>query len=368
MNKIPMMENACNDLLQYGVFDLRAKCKYLVKKYLLHRKAAGEDLIFWPTALLAAGLWNYRRELVAKGTAEGTVPSADGQLATGTIEGALTAYYSRWFKKDMPIAVLDDLLAGETLLNIYLEIQGGAAGGMGSLSCERIRTALDRLAAFAVEHPKDEAGSLIYRPTHGEMTIFVDSVGLICPFLYHYSEVFGKQEYRELALLQIVNYLSYGMDSITGLPYHGYNAADGCKYGIIGWGRAVGWLLRGMLGCMSSTYGRERLSAPYIALVDASLVYQRKDGYFSWQLGALEGPADTSATGMICAALGQGIDSSVLVGENYRKALQEGCHALEKSVKNGFVYNCSGECEGFSCYPQRYGTYPWSLGPALEVL
>lgn len=368
MNKIPMMENACKDLLQYGVFDLRAKCSYLIKKFFLHRKVAGEDLIFWPTALLAAGLWHCRGELAAKGTAGETGASQEEELMAGTIESALTAYYSRWFKNDMPIVVVDDLLAGETLLNVYLEIQGGSSALFGSLPVPKIRTALDRLAAFAVEHPKDGAGSLIYRPVYGEKTVFVDSIGLACPFLYRYGEIFGKQEYRELALRQIVNYLSYGMDSAAGLPYHGYDSSDGCKYGIIGWGRAVGWLLRGMMGCMSSTYGGERLSERCIALVDASLVYQRQDGYFSWQLGALEGPADTSATGMICAALGQGIDSGILVGENYRNALQEGRRALEKSVKNGFVYNCSGECEGFSCYPQRYGTYPWSLGPALEVL
>ena len=67
--------------------------------------------------------------------------------------------------------------------------------------------------------------------------------------LPNYGEIFDKQEYRELAVLQIVNFLSYGMDGKTGLPYHGYDMTDSCKYGIIGWGRAVGWLLRGMMGC-----------------------------------------------------------------------------------------------------------------------
>ena len=89
--------------------------------------------------------------------------------------------------------------------------------------------------------------------------------------------------------------------------------------------------------------------------------------FFSWQLEAVEGPADTSATGMICVGLKQGIAAGVLAGEKYENALTAGSHALERSVRDGRVYRCSGECEGFSRYPQCYGAYPWSLGPALEV-
>lgn len=371
MNKIPLLESACRELLSYGVHDMRTKCKYLVKRLLLHRKTPAEDLVFWPTGLLTAGLWHCREELIAGRTDEKTTASGEKAPMAGIIEQSLAAYYMRWFKKDMPIAVLDDLLAGETLLDIYLETQRGPSDFSGNLSAGKCKAAVDRLAAFADKHAKDGAGSLIYRPAHGETTVFVDGVGLACPFLYRYGETFGKQEYRELALLQIENFLSCGMDGATGLPYHGYDAADGCKYGIIGWGRAVGWLLRGMTGCMISEYGREKLKTPYTALVDAVLAYQRQDGYFSWQMQAVEGPADTSATGMICAAFRRGMEYGILTdkkGESYGKALLAGRRALEKSVRDGLVYDCSGECEGFSCYPQRYGAYPWALGPALEVL
>lgn len=376
MNKIPLMENACKELLQYGVFDTRAWGKYLVKRFLLRRRMAGEDLIFWPTGLLAAGLWQCRKELrttTQQAGAEASDPVDEAALAAagrmiGMIEESLTAYYVRWIKKGMPLAVLDDLLAGETLLSIYGEIEKGASDFGGKLSGKRIRKAVDRMASFAAEHPKDAAGSFFYRPANVEKTVFVDSVGLTAPFLYRYGEMFDKQEYRELALRQIVNFLTDGMDGRTGLPYHGYDGESGCKYGIIGWGRAVGWLLRGMTGCMISDCGREKVSAPYMALVERVLAYQRPDGFFAWQLQALEGPADTSATGMICAAVKAGMELGVLAGEKYESVLSAGKHALERSVREGRVYDCSGECEGFSCYPQRYSAYPWSLGPALTVL
>ena len=102
-------------------------------------------------------------------------------------------------------------------------------------------------------------------------------------------------------------------------------------------------------------------------LAETVAPYQRKDGYFAWQLQAAEGPADTSATGMICAALRQGIGMGILDEAVYGQIVQVGRIALEKSEKNGRVYHCSGECEGFGQYPQRYDAYPWSLGPALML-
>lgn len=63
---------------------------------------------------------------------------------------------------------------------------------------------------------------------------------------------------------------------------------------------------------------------PCAALADAALACQKQDGFFPWQLEAQEGPADTSATGMICAALKQGMALGVLSGEKYEKALTAG--------------------------------------------
>lgn len=370
MNKVPLIESACNDLRQYGVFDGKTRVKYLVKRYLLRRKTAGEDLIFWPTGLLAAGLWHCREELSEKEKARETSRQTDAAGGTiGLIERSLSAYYGRWLKKGMPLLTIDDLLAGETLLEAYEEIGRTGSESCLGLSKGTLRQMLDRMADYAAKADRDTAGSILYRPGQGNGYIFADTVGLCCPFLYRYGDLFGKTEFKELALKQITNFLACGMDGATGLPYHGYDLSNrDCKYGIIGWGRAVGWLLRGMTGCMTSAQGREKVGAPFAELIDRTLAFMRQDGFLSWQLAALEGPADTSATGMLCTALKEGIALGVLADTKYEEALSGGKRALEKSVRDGRVYHCSGECEGFSCYPQRYGAYPWALGPALEVL
>lgn len=353
-----LLETACEELMTYGVWDTKTRIKRWVKKYLFRRQTPPEDLIFWPTGLLAEGLWHCRQQM-----------KSDVMASAAQIDKALASYYERWIRGGCKVAYLDDLLAGETLLSIYEEYRESGRDNdiIGQQNAEAYRAAVEKLAAYACAYPTDEMGNFPYRAAQNNGFVFVDAIGLACPFLYRYGTVTEQPEMMETAVKQIVNFFAYGMDGATGLPYHGYTMKDGCKYGIIGWGRAVGWLLRGMSGCMETEYGRERLRDAYVDLVDTTLKYQRKDGYFSWQLQAFDGPADTSATGMICVALRQGIERGILSGTRYEEALAAGRSAVARSTREGSVYGCSGECEGFGQYPQRYGAYPWSLGPALML-
>lgn len=369
MDKNLLIENGCKELMSYGVLDTKGRLKRFVKKYMMGMKVPPVDFIFWPTGLLADGLWHCRADLTGQCSEvwrEQDFDEAQVQKTVLQIERALASYFDRWRGKGMPVCFLDDLLAGETFLEQYV-CKADKDPEKRDARTGHYREAVDKLAAFAMEYEKDEADSLIYRAGHGDRHVFADTLGLVCPFLYRYGMIFNRQECMELAMKQIANFLAYGMDGVSGLPYHGYDMTDGCKYGIIGWGRAVGWMLRGMSKCFLSDYGRQRLRGPFIQLVDAALAYQRDDGGFSWQLQALEGPKDTSVTGMICAALKEGIEVKILVGEKYRQALHRGQDSLEKSTREGKVYDCSGECRGFAQYPQTYGAYPWSLGPALML-
>lgn len=356
MDKAALIDTACDELLTYGLWDTKTKAKRWIKKNIFRKPVDVEDLIFWPTGLLAVGLWDCRQK---------------ADLATRQkIDLSLSAYFTRWDKRRNPVSYLDDLLAGEAFLAAYEEYTRNQTESsiVDENNKEQYRRALEKLAEYALSYPTDEMGSFPYRARHKTGHVYVDSIGQTCPFLYEYGRIFKKNECMEFAVKQIANFAAYGMDGATGLPYHGYEMRTTCKYGIIGWGRAVGWLLRGMAGCMTTGYGVERLKDFYIGLTDTVLTYQREDGYFSWQLQAVDGPVDTSATGMICAALKQGIGLGILTGSMYGHALQTGINAMEKSIKGGRVYDCSGECEGFGQYPQRYDAYPWALGPALSVL
>ena len=369
VNKDVLAKTACQELLTYGLWDAKTKLKRRIKKYLFRQQTAPEDLIFWTSGIVAAGLWQYRQEVCGNAAGPTGVREQNSVGMSEQIENVLGAYYDRWMNKGCPIAYPDDLLAGEVMLSAYEEysVNGQSNRMVNAQNADAYREAVEKLASYGINYPTDEMGSLLYRAAQNNGYVFVDSIGLVCPFLYRYGSVYDRTDAMELAVKQIVNFLAYGMDGATGLPYHGYVMQTDCKYGIIGWGRAVGWLLRGMTGCMISEYGMERLKDSYIRLMDTVLGYQRQDGYFSWQLQAMDGPADTSATGMICAAIKRGIELGVLTEGKYCQALQVSTNAIGKSIRDGRVYDCSGECEGFGQYPQRYGAYPWALGPALML-
>ena len=75
---------------------------------------------------------------------------------------------------------------------------------------------------------------------------------------------------------------------------------------------------------------------------------------------------DTSATAMILYAIARSLETKVLIGI-HKSRMQRGKEALLHMVKEGKLYDCLAECQGFSMYPQIYGAYPWSLGPALSL-
>lgn len=360
--KMELIGTACEELLTYGRWDFRTKIKRFIKKNVLGHQIAADDLVFWPTGLLAAGLWHCRKKMLNS-------EKEDERMMVDRIEAALSAYFARWEKKKCPVSYLDDLLSGEVFLAILEEYQNDhrANGMIRGKNVFKYKKAVDKLAEYAFSYPTDATGSFPYRAAQQNGHVYVDTIGISCPFLYEYGRVYGKDEGMELAVTQIANFLAYGIDTTTELPYHGYEVESGMKYGIIGWGRAVGWLLRGMTKCMTAVYGLDRLQESFCRLIDVVIAWQRKDGYFSWQLQAMEGPADTSATAMICLALQEGIRTRMLQGEAYQIVLDKGLHALRKSVKNGRVYDCLGECEGFAQYPQNYGAYPWALGVMLML-
>lgn len=336
-----LQERVCKELFIYPRIDKKEKTKRFLKKYLLFRPVPPVDRFFWPNALLARGLSE-----VCRGTAD-----------TRSMK-ALEQYLGKWLRLDMPVFYLDNVTNGVPLLELY-EKTGN----------EKYRQGSERLASYLLKYPRDTKGNLPYRLRDGSH-IYADGIGMICPFLCRYGVITGEEAAVKLGVAQMVHFLEDGLDEVSGLPYHGFDSDTGMKYGIIGWGRAVGWLMSGI--SESLAYLPEKtpqfsfIREHFKKLAGAAVPFQREDGSFSWQLQAREGPGDTSATAMIACALLRGIQFGSLE-ESYEENVYKAGEYLLSRMKNGRVEQCSAECEGFSQYPQRYGNYPWADGPVLRL-
>ena len=225
-NKKALVDTACQELMVYGLWDGKTKMKRWISKRLLKRQVAPEDVVFWPTGLLAAGLWQYRMEITGQAGVR-TAADKAGQVTDGStaavveqIDSVLLAYYERWRHRGYPVSYLDDLLAGETLLSAYEAYRkdGRSNGIIQSRNAESYWEAIEKLAAYGLNYPTDEMGSFPYRAAQKNGQVFVDAIGLACPFLYRYGVECERTDAMELAVKQIVNFLAYGMDGVTGLP------------------------------------------------------------------------------------------------------------------------------------------------------
>ena len=161
------------------------------------------------------------------------------------------------------------------------------------------------------------------------------------------------------------------MDNQSNLPYHGFNLKKSLKLGIVGWGRAVGWLLIGIVDSLEyipkdhSEY--KKLINILEEIISSIKEYQKEDGAFAWQISAREGISDSSATSMIAYALKKAIFINVISNEN-SMILNKCIQFLSSNSEKGVVSQCSAECGGLGIYPQFYSNFPWSQGPTTSLI
>lgn len=356
-----LAQQAAEQLSSYPSVTAKERCKRLLKSGVLRQKTAPIDRFSWPCAMLGEGLLE--------------AFSATGENAYLI---ASAGYLQRWKTRKFPIYYVDNIMNANLALRIEdAVLQGGensfSAAGRQEL-LEICKEAQKACADWIVRSARTPDGILAYRQHHPDW-VFADTLGMVCPFLCGYGVQKGEASFVELGVKQLMRFVEKGMDAKTGLPYHGYDEKTGLKYGIIGWGRACGWMLTGLeqslrhLPKSHSSYGE--LLRAFQRLAASCMAWQRADGGLSWQLCAAEGPRDSSAEAMIGLAVARGRAAGLLqdcAGEapdfygSFTGRLRK---RLESSCVQGRMGDCSGECRGFAEYPQNYGCYPWGTGGAL---
>lgn len=325
------------DLLTYPIENSKSKCKRLLRN-MLGRGETAPDRFFWPHAMMADALWQYYKS------------SGDESIVK-----LLETYYDSHQIIAKDIKYPDTVMNGYTLIDVY-EKTGK----------QQYKKMLDSMAEYIKSAPRARDGSILYRKNQKEM-VYADTIGMIAPFMCRYGSITGDKELQEIAVHQVMNFIKSGIDKESSLPYHAYDAETAVKHGIIGWGRAVGWILVGIAD--SIAYVDDELSARLqevvVRLLPNVVKYQRKDGFFSWQLQAVDGPIDISATGMILSSIEKLIEYNI-INKQYQYVIDRG---VETIAEHDHVFDkCLSECHALSCYPQVYNEYPWGTASVIYLL
>lgn len=356
---IALANEAALQIASWPVVTGKEKVKRFIKGGLLGQKLAPVDPFSWPNAMLGEGLL---AAFAATGEKKYLLAVAD-HLKRWKTSGFRIYYVDNILNGTLAIALKEQLLTAQEDRFLKEEKEE-----LLQLCSQAERACADWLLAA----PKTAGGILPYRTHHADW-FFADTAGIVCPFLCRCGAEEKDARLLELGVRQLSAFLEKGMDQRTGLPYHGYDGKTGMKYGIIGWGRACGWLMAGLTGSLPwipKEHGEyEKLQAACAELAETVGKYQRPDGGFSWQLEATEGHRDNSAEGMIGAALVKmETDRDGNAAGTKTADLARLAAACKSSVEGGRVKDCSAECLDFAQYPQIYGCYPWGLGSVLEFL
>lgn len=192
---------------------------------------------------------------------------------------------------------------------------------------------------------------------------YVDTLGMVCPFLIKYHQTYGSPEMLELAKRQFDEFYSYGIHEKTGLPIHCFKPDSGMPLGVYGWGRGCGWLALALDESIGLLDGKDDyalvLKESAEQLIKALLPHQNEDGSFNSLIGAADSQRDSSATAMI---------GGLLCRMGYR-AEAEKCLAYIMSVtrRNGEVDFAQGDTMSIGNYSRRFEPMPAAQGFAIDL-
>ncbi len=86
----------------------------------------------------------------------------------------------------------------------------------------------------------------IVRYRKGVDVAFIDTIGLVCPFLIMYADITDCKFARVLAEKQVDHVLDTGLDKDGILPFHAVDLNLNAPLGSINWGRGIGWWVLGL--------------------------------------------------------------------------------------------------------------------------
>lgn len=235
---------------------------------------------------------------------------------------------------------------------------------------DMIRPAMDYVASF-LESLYNEYGTVPYNLNASDVR-FVDTVGMICPFLMKYAIVYNEPRFVDIAIDQIKEYRKYGFDKETKIPCHCFNAETKAPLGIYGWGRGCAWWAIGITDSLktlmeSKTYHIEKVMLLKYCVEFAAVMknYQRDDGAFT-RIIFTPSLEDSSAGAMLayCFAYIAKLTESDELGDCCKKVLR---HLKTCTRRNGVIDYAQGDTMGIGFYSDSLRVVPAAQGFAVAA-
>ncbi|HZK39330.1 MAG TPA: hypothetical protein VFD23_04155 [Clostridia bacterium] len=245
---------------------------------------------------------------------------------------------------------------------------------------EKCRPAMDRAAELLFDLAK-QSGTIPYNNRIPEIR-FVDTVGMICPFLTKYAIEYDCLEALLLAKKQIDEYAASGLHEKFPVPVHCFSLGSGAPLGIYGWGRGCGWWAYGLMdsyltlmhsemppddkGCgnhkvvILSDEFKTSLLDEMTSFAKTLVAFQMHSGAWDRQV-FLMGSGESSATAMLAWFMKKmyRITSEETYIQSYEKAM---AYLRGATRRYGSVDFAQGDTKGIGFYCAKLDAMPAAQG------
>lgn len=235
-------------------------------------------------------------------------------------------------------------------------------------NADDVRPAMDEVISL-IEKSIDEDGYIIYTGNKNDTNRYVDTLGLVCPFLMLYGLTYNYPKYIDLAMKQIVFYHDFGLYKDTSLPNHAIGVDTKLPLGVYGWGRGIGWYVIALVDCyltLNECDEKSILRKYIFEAAESYLKYQRDDGGFG-SIVQMKDTYDSSATAVLAYFY---MHCFYIFSNEKYKNIADKCLMKLKSVTriNGKVDWCQGDTKGIGIFSQTYDIMPFTQGLTLRTI
>lgn len=233
---------------------------------------------------------------------------------------------------------------------------------------DKVKPAMDESLSVIMKNINDK-GMVSYTGGRENPDMYVDTIGLVCPFLMLYSRIYEDAKLENIAFRQLELFHKYGLYPGTALPNHAFNIKSKLPLGVYGWGRGTAWYFIGLMDSyplFQKKLYKEQVKHWLVEAADCYLNYQRKDGGF----GAILQRTQTYDSSVTCAMAWFYTEMSEVCKSKTYVEVSEKC--LKKILSctriTGAIDLCQGDTKDIGVFAQTYDIMPFAQGMTLRAL
>lgn len=250
--------------------------------------------------------------------------TAEGQFSYGSLDPLHLDWAAEWTLGEYK-SVPDPASIGHGVLELYDRTGNDYYLDAARKQVEYLRS-VDRTSEGGIPQQR------------GELSLAVDGLWMVCPFLARYGELANDPDAIDDAVRQFEVQQKYLQDSHTGLFRHTWMEQPNSYVQSTFWSRGNGWAMCALVDTIEYAPddhdGQELMAEVLRETCEAMVAHQDATGFWHNVVDDPEEPLETSGTLMAAYAFKRGLELGVLEDKKYAEAAERAMEVCKGVVND----------------------------------